>query len=232
MASSSSSTTATPSGSPISDEHTLNGHTWDLPLRPAPPPPQYRQLELNRRQIRTLHLLPGDSQDPIRCTLETAFLADDPSYQTLSYAWGDPLDCRSITVAGRTTPVTVNLFNALRRLWLPDDEQRLWVDALCINQADDVEKSHQVNLMRDIYSRTTQTVLWLGDFAEDSDSSQLASKKPRTNENFIPEQTVMGAFTFLEVLAADHHYDIKYEEPGQDLIGQGVAAILSLIKLS
>jgi hypothetical protein len=42
----------------------------------------------------------------------------------------------------------------------------------------------------------------------------------------------MAAFTFLEVLAADHHYDIKYEEPGQDLIGQGVAAILSLIKLS
>ncbi|KAJ4175716.1 hypothetical protein NW755_014793, partial [Fusarium falciforme] len=42
----------------------------------------------------------------------------------------------------------------------------------------------------------------------------------------------MAAFTFPEVLAADHHYDIKYEEPGQDLIGHGVAAILSLIKLS
>lgn len=227
MASSSSSPTLTPSGSPTSHEHALDGHTWDLPLRPAPPPLQYHQLELNQRQIRILRLLPGEGQDPIQCTLETAFLADDPSYQALSYAWGDPLDCRSITVDGRMTNVTVNLFNALRRLRLPDDEQRLWVDALCINQADDVEKSHQVNLMRDIYSRTTQAVLWLGDFAEDSDSSQ-----PRTNQNLIPEQTVVAAFAFLIVLAADHHYDIKYEEPGQDLIRKGVAAILSLIKLS
>ncbi|RSL83700.1 hypothetical protein CEP51_004345 [Fusarium floridanum] len=232
MASSSSSPTLTPSGSPISDGNTLSGHTWDLPLRPAPPPLEYHQLELNQRQIRILRLLPGEGQDPIRCTLETALLADDPSYQALSYAWGDPLDCRSITVDERTTNVTVNLFNALRRLRLPDDERRLWVDALCINQADDVEKSHQVNLMRDIYSRTTQAILWLGDFAEDFDSSRLASTKPRTNENLIPEQTVLAAFTFLEVLAADHHYDIKYEEPGQDLIGQGVSAILVLTKLS
>ncbi|KAI8711799.1 HET domain-containing protein [Fusarium sp. LHS14.1] len=198
MASSSSSPTLVPLGSPISDENTVNGHTWNLPL-------QYHQLELNQRQIRILRLLPGESQDPIRCTLETAFLADYPSYQALSYAWGDPLDCRSITVDGRRINVTVNLFNALQRLRLPDDERRLWVDALCINQADDVEKSHQVNLMRDIYSRTTQAVLWLGDFAEDSDSTRLA---------------FMAAFTFLEVLAADHHYDIKYEEPGQDLIVQ------------
>lgn len=42
----------------------------------------------------------------------------------------------------------------------------------------------------------------------------------------------MAAFTFLEVFAANHHSDIKYEEQGQDLIGQRVAAILSLIKLS
>lgn len=79
----------------------------------------------------------------------------------------------------------------------------------CINQAVGVQKSHPVNLIRDIYSRTTQAILWLDDFAEDSNSSRLASKMPRTNENLIHEQTALAAFTFLEVLAADHHYDIK-----------------------
>ncbi|KAM0426550.1 hypothetical protein ACHAPT_008242 [Fusarium lateritium] len=232
MASSSSSATLTQSGSNLSDENAINGCTLDLALRPAPPPLEYHQLELSQRQIRILRLLPGDGQEPVRCELETAFLADDPSYQALSYAWGDPLDRRPIFVDGKTTNVTVNLFNALRRLRLQDDEQRLWVDALCINQADDAEKSHQVNLMRDIYSRTTQAILWLGDFAPDADSSQLPLENPRANENLIPEQTVTTAFTFLEVLAADHHYDVKYDGPGQDLRTKGVDAILCLTKLS
>ncbi|KAL8289179.1 hypothetical protein RB600_004561 [Gaeumannomyces tritici] len=37
-----------------------------------------------------------------------------------------------------------------------------WVDALCINQADLVERAEQVPRMRAIYSLATRTVIWLG----------------------------------------------------------------------
>jgi hypothetical protein len=44
----------------------------------------------------------------------------------------------------------------------------LWVDAICINQEDDVEKSSQVILMRDIYQAAEETLVWLGEAADDS----------------------------------------------------------------
>ncbi|RDI78815.1 hypothetical protein Vi05172_g11237 [Venturia inaequalis] len=44
----------------------------------------------------------------------------------------------------------------------------IWVDALCINQEDPVERSHQVNLMSDIYSQAQLVVVWLGPEAENS----------------------------------------------------------------
>lgn len=39
----------------------------------------------------------------------------------------------------------------------------LWVDAICINQADVVERNSQVKLMGDLYSNATRVIIWLGD---------------------------------------------------------------------
>lgn len=41
-------------------------------------------------------------------------------------------------------------------------EPFFWIDALCINQADVQERTAQVQLMRDIYSRAEKVVTWLG----------------------------------------------------------------------
>jgi hypothetical protein len=37
-----------------------------------------------------------------------------------------------------------------------------WYDALCINQADLAERSHQVGIMRQIYEKADRVVIWLG----------------------------------------------------------------------
>jgi Heterokaryon incompatibility protein (HET) len=36
-----------------------------------------------------------------------------------------------------------------------------WIDAVCINQKDDSEKSGQISLMREIYQRAVRIIIWL-----------------------------------------------------------------------
>lgn len=48
----------------------------------------------------------------------------------------------------------------------------LGADALSINQADEAEKSHQIRLMKHIYSRAEETYAWLGN--EDASRSAAA----------------------------------------------------------
>lgn len=38
----------------------------------------------------------------------------------------------------------------------------VWIDKLCINQDDLLERSQQIQLMNSIYSQATQTLIWLG----------------------------------------------------------------------
>ena len=130
----------------------------DIPDRP--------RLDLEQNEIRVLTLHAGLWPDPVRCSLRTARLEDNPYYEALSYAWGDPAIRLPIFLDGSVCHVTANLAAALRRLRHLNRDRQLWVDALCINQSDDVEKSHQVNLMSVIYSATAEGLLWLGDYEE------------------------------------------------------------------
>ena len=63
---------------------------------------------------RLVQLLPGAFDDPIEVDLITVELDDDmPSYEAVSYAWGDPNDTRSITCGGKILQPTKNLFAGL-----------------------------------------------------------------------------------------------------------------------
>lgn len=83
----------------------------------------------------------------------------------LSYVWGDEKDTLPIILNNKVVQVTRNLATALRHI--EHDRGRLgvrifWVDALCINQKDNSEKSRQVQMMGDIYKRATRVFAWLG----------------------------------------------------------------------
>jgi hypothetical protein len=49
------------------------------------------------------------------------------------------------------------------------DHGYFWIDAICINQNNDEEKSHQVNHMKDIYTNAIAVIVWLGKASKDSD---------------------------------------------------------------
>jgi hypothetical protein len=111
----------------------------------------YLPLSQEHREIRTVTIVP--SLD--RCATGKISLNNPPEYHALSYAWGDPTITVPIFVNDVEIQVTPNLEAALRHCRpkeLPTRylELRWWINAICINQSDPIERSHQVRLMRDI----------------------------------------------------------------------------------
>jgi hypothetical protein len=119
-------------------------------------------LPKRARAIRLLDLHPAyEKQAEIRCRIRDANLDDRPSYKALSYVWGNPDVTLPIIVNAGTYHVTQNCHAALQRL-RNTDRSCVWVDAVCINQEDDQEKSAQIPLMREIYSMAEEVIIWLG----------------------------------------------------------------------
>ena len=130
--------------------------------------------------IRLLTVLPGHDDDKIFCQLRVASLqqvANNATYESLSYCWGgeDASMCISLHNAFEAEEqasafhVRPNLYSALCALRFHDRPRTLWVDAVCINQADEREKSAQIPLMRQIFEGAIRTLVWLGGSTSDSE---------------------------------------------------------------
>lgn len=125
----------------------------------------YDDLTLaSANSIRVLDVLPAKRDDEVRTTLRVVSLDSDPVYEALSYTWGKPDDQKAIKVNDDyDLPVTNNLFRALRNLRDDSETRTLWVDAICINQADVDECNRQVNLVGLIYQTAVCVDIWLGE---------------------------------------------------------------------
>lgn len=163
---------------------------------------EHKALDSTKRQIRLLTLLPFEQDSakeclldpakwtttssthgwhkPITCTIEHVSLDDDPVYLALSYTWGDTSICKKLqikSVDGNTCNIfnaTINLAQALQYFRQEKNPICLWVDAICIDQNNNAEKTEQVLLMQDIYDKAKSAIVWLGPAAEDSDAAMDA----------------------------------------------------------
>lgn len=128
-----------------------------------PGPLRYARRILNGHTFRLLHVIPAfDQHQQLECTCHPYSIGDAPPYEALSYVWGSSTPSVEILCNGQVIEIGPELSYALRRLRLRDSVCRIWADALCINQTDDAEKSHQVPLMGSIYSLAKTVVVWLG----------------------------------------------------------------------
>jgi hypothetical protein len=133
---------------------------------------EYQRLVRPEREIRLLELLPSThklSKFRPACRIFHASLDENPSFLALSYVWGDASDKRTILVDKRPFRVTRNLFNAMMGL-RETHSLIIWIDAICINQADDEEKGWQVRLMGAIYRQASGVLAWFGASADNSDT--------------------------------------------------------------
>ncbi|KAK4195450.1 heterokaryon incompatibility protein-domain-containing protein [Triangularia verruculosa] len=131
--------------------------------------------------IRLLSIFPAeDYMAPLRGEIRAVDLRANPSYDALSYTWAD-----EDGEIAKTSHVSV-VFNpkkgtyrqlrigrncelAMRRLRRKDRKRTVWIDAVCINQADLEERSQQVKLMSRIFVSARQVVVYTGEGTPQTD---------------------------------------------------------------
>jgi hypothetical protein len=133
----------------------------------------YSPLSSGHDSIRLLRLMPHEDETAdIQCELfeySPQNSCGNHLYEALSYVWGNPDETLPIFIHEHGFNVTVNLRAALLRLRNHSIERILWVDAICIDQANWEEKGHQIQSMAKIYGQANRVVVWLGEAADDSD---------------------------------------------------------------
>ena len=125
--------------------------------------------------IRLLSLEPRD--DRVTLSLFPASLEDKPYYEAISYTWGDRNKRKEIRCGDQLVTVPENLYDALRHLRYTDRVRTLWVDAICINQVDTVEKSVQIRIMADIYEKAQAVLVWIGKEDDETEQAFLEARR-------------------------------------------------------
>jgi hypothetical protein len=178
------------------------------------------QKHYRERAFRLFSLYPGSSNselegDIVTCRLKVpntgsiVINADEPGdYEALSYNWGPVTDEDPVVnIHDRgTVSITKNLASALRALRYPRYRKRkLWIDALCIDQKNQEEKSLQISHMSIIFNSATAVRIWLGPNDEDSEL----------------------AFKFVGKCLASDEFDRAMRDPH---VSKDIKALVSLMK--
>ncbi|KAK4447076.1 heterokaryon incompatibility protein-domain-containing protein [Podospora aff. communis PSN243] len=138
----------------------------------------YQEFPVGKGETRLLVLEDSapttNSRTSFQGRFQIARLGDHvPAFTAISYAWANPspastdachIQIRSDNDDTKTASLPLSdtlthLFTSLLRTHQPIT---LWIDALCINQTNNLEKGIQVDQMNQVYSRASQVLVWLG----------------------------------------------------------------------
>jgi serine/threonine protein kinase len=165
---------------------------------------------LGKSDIRLVSLLPGGSLDDIELKIITVSLSDNPTYEAMSYAWGEsrsvcsisvyPDDNTKSTCEPQKLLIQSDLFQALQVLRYPKRERRLWIQSVCINQKDLDEKSNQVCQMYQIFAKAQGACIWLGGcdsaYHKAMDTISKVSNIEKPDNNWLPLDPIEDKETF------------------------------------
>ncbi|KAK3387845.1 heterokaryon incompatibility protein-domain-containing protein [Podospora didyma] len=158
----------------------IRGPVASLILRlsePAPDAKHHVYQPLPPSCIRLLRRVPQAAADAntvlfefVIYNLEDNSIGERPFYSAISYCWGShPTKSKLALADGSYLPITAKVATILTRLVADRPKVRagvanpplLWLDAVCINQADAAEKGSQIPLMAYIYRRASCVEVWL-----------------------------------------------------------------------
>ena len=177
---------------------------------------RYEQLKDLSTEIRLVILEPAESgYDEIKCRLEIIDI-DDAVYEALSYSWGNAVTRVPISLNNQRFDVTPNLEGALRSLRRqsndPSHIRKMWIDAICIDQHNNVERNSQVQRMNSIYMSANQVVIWLGKYHEPEDELVKFDINVWGFDHLEPSSFKTAQDAFQLALALHDEYNYKSRE--------------------
>ncbi|KAG5811358.1 hypothetical protein H9Q74_006057 [Fusarium xylarioides] len=191
-------------------------------------------------EIRLLDLYPsrglGDSR--LIGRLYTTSIESPLPYIALSYVWGlgDKTQLIQVSNLGdhdeAFIPITESLETALRHFRKPDQVITLWIDQICINQADNEEKGQQVAMMGNIYSSATQVLVWLGPAQDGSDELMEAWQSIGQKSREFGLESYMNPQSYYLISALSRNKDPTDETAVsfQSLLASTVEAFAPLLR--
>ncbi|PSN60755.1 hypothetical protein BS50DRAFT_578933 [Corynespora cassiicola Philippines] len=125
---------------------------------------------LKETDIRLVYPLPClDREEPVMCRIKSFNLEEKPDYDALSYVWGDWMQHSLAKISGIGVMITQNLSEILKTIRAQEIGQIswLWIDALCIDQSNIRERSHQVMKLTQIFNGAKEVIVCLGGESQD-----------------------------------------------------------------
>lgn len=161
-------------------------------------------LDYSRNEIRFLRLLPADYDDEVNTELFAASIERDiPDFKAISYVWDLKGPRKSITVNDDQFEISETVYILLKNLQCWSDAtsgMNIWIDSICINQEDTSEKTAQIPLMKDIYTKASRVLVWLGDGDECTDQAIAKIKSvdtwPRSLKKTHTQDDINSLATF------------------------------------
>ncbi|KAK6443150.1 hypothetical protein LTR95_000667 [Oleoguttula sp. CCFEE 5521] len=139
----------------------------------------YDRLVDPETHIRLLWVLGSSPDGTHRCSLTSWAITAAFFYTAISYAWGDSVETVEIIVMA----VHSNCAYSLGQMGI---YTYYWIDAIRIDQSNDLEKSARVQMMGAIYRRAHMVLASVGPHFE-ADDSRMLCKYLRDHESTLRE---------------------------------------------
>ena len=121
-------------------------------------------MPLDKNEIRLICIQPGVGTEDLEADILVANIASRPHYDVLSYVWGsDPNKHKIKLSSGPVLMVGVDAAKMLMALRHPKSPKVVWIDAICIDQDDVLERNAQIQIMSLIFKQASNLCIWLGD---------------------------------------------------------------------
>ena len=124
--------------------------------------------------------------DLIKCRLATWDVETAPPYHAISYTWGPEEPTETILLDDGPAVVRKNCADVLRQLIYFKSCLYYWLDALCIDQTNVIEKNAQVAMMGSIFSKAEHVLVCIGQEDDDGEYALQEIRDQRRYDCFPP----------------------------------------------
>jgi hypothetical protein len=158
-------------------------------------PYKYETLNQDRKEIRIFRQVADLPDENIALEMKTISILQ-PGHQaftTISYVWGDPRMEIPIVISGQQLLITRSVHELLYVLLRMDEfdgpvascDMRAtwwWLDSISINQQDLADRASQVQIMGEIYKKSSLTIAYTGPSYDESDLAMRRIRRSLAHE--------------------------------------------------